>query len=83
MPLRLIFMGTPDIAVPTLLELVAHGHEIAAVYQNGEWLILDNLTNLLLRDSETKRLRADGYFGLQGCSSLCFGVLDRLTGQFL
>jgi methionyl-tRNA formyltransferase len=32
MPLRLIFMGTPDFAVPTLLELVAQGHEIAAVY---------------------------------------------------
>jgi methionyl-tRNA formyltransferase len=32
MPLRLIFMGTPDFAVPTLLELVAHGHEIVAVY---------------------------------------------------
>jgi methionyl-tRNA formyltransferase len=32
MPLRLIFMGTPDFSVPTLLELVAHGYEIAAVY---------------------------------------------------
>src|SRR5881394_3017677 len=32
MPLRLIFMGTPGFAVPTLLELAAHGHEIAAVY---------------------------------------------------
>jgi methionyl-tRNA formyltransferase len=32
MSLRLIFMGTPDFGVPTLLELVAHGHEIAAVY---------------------------------------------------
>src|SRR5712672_471648 len=32
MPLRLAFMGTPEFAVPTLLELVAHGHEIAAVY---------------------------------------------------
>jgi methionyl-tRNA formyltransferase len=32
MPLRLIFMGTPDFAVPTLLKLVARGHEIAAVY---------------------------------------------------
>lgn len=32
MPLRLIFMGTPEFAVPTLLELVAHGHEIVAVY---------------------------------------------------
>jgi methionyl-tRNA formyltransferase len=35
MPLRLIFMGTPDFAVPTLLELVAHGHEIAAVYNRA------------------------------------------------
>ncbi|HUI95543.1 MAG TPA: methionyl-tRNA formyltransferase [Xanthobacteraceae bacterium] len=32
MPLRLIFMGTPDFAVPTLLELVGRGHEVAAVY---------------------------------------------------
>ena len=32
MPLRLIFMGTPEFAVPTLLALHAHGHEIAAVY---------------------------------------------------
>ena len=32
MPLRLIFMGTPDFSVPTLLELIAHGHEIVAVY---------------------------------------------------
>ncbi|MCK1410295.1 methionyl-tRNA formyltransferase [Bradyrhizobium sp. 76] len=32
MPLRLIFMGTPDFSVPTLLELVAHGHEIVAMY---------------------------------------------------
>ena len=32
MPLRLIFMGTPDFAVPTLLALHAAGHEIVAVY---------------------------------------------------
>jgi methionyl-tRNA formyltransferase len=32
MSLRLIFMGTPEFSVPTLLELVAHGHEIVAVY---------------------------------------------------
>jgi methionyl-tRNA formyltransferase len=32
MPLKLIFMGTPDFAVPTLKALVAHGHEIVAVY---------------------------------------------------
>jgi methionyl-tRNA formyltransferase len=32
MPLRLIFMGTPDFAVPTLLELAGSGRKIAAVY---------------------------------------------------
>lgn len=32
MPLRLVFMGTPEFAVPTLLALAAHGHDIAAVY---------------------------------------------------
>jgi methionyl-tRNA formyltransferase len=32
MSLRLIFMGTPDFAVPTLAEIVRHGHEVAAVY---------------------------------------------------
>jgi methionyl-tRNA formyltransferase len=32
MPLRLVFMGTPDFAVPTLAEIVALGHEVAAVY---------------------------------------------------
>ena len=30
--MHLIFMGTPDFAVPTLVELAAAGHEIAAVY---------------------------------------------------
>jgi predicted transglutaminase-like cysteine proteinase len=29
-------------------------HMIATVYQDGEWLILDNLTNLLVRDSEKR-----------------------------
>ena len=32
MPLRLIFMGTPEFAVPTLRAVAAAGHEIAAVY---------------------------------------------------
>lgn len=30
--LRIAFMGTPDFAVPALSELVAAGHEVAAVY---------------------------------------------------
>jgi methionyl-tRNA formyltransferase len=32
MSLRLIFMGTPDFAVPTLIALADAGHDIAAVY---------------------------------------------------
>ena len=32
MPLRLVFMGTPDFAVPTLVELAGAGHQIVAVY---------------------------------------------------
>jgi methionyl-tRNA formyltransferase len=30
--LRLVFMGTPDFAVPTLLEIAGSGHQVAAVY---------------------------------------------------
>jgi methionyl-tRNA formyltransferase len=30
--LRLVFMGTPDFAVPTLLEIAGGGHEVVAVY---------------------------------------------------
>ncbi len=32
MALRLVFMGTPDFAVPTLVELVGGGHDVVAVY---------------------------------------------------
>ncbi|WP_157017503.1 methionyl-tRNA formyltransferase [Mesorhizobium xinjiangense] len=32
MPLRVIFMGTPDFSVPTLNAIAQAGHEIAAVY---------------------------------------------------
>lgn len=32
MALRLVFMGTPDFAVPTLVELAGAGHQIVAVY---------------------------------------------------
>ncbi len=30
--MRLAFLGTPDFAVPTLADLIAQGHEIAAIY---------------------------------------------------
>ncbi len=32
MPLRLVFMGTPEFAVPTLVEITGRGHDVAAVY---------------------------------------------------
>jgi methionyl-tRNA formyltransferase len=32
MPLRLVFMGTPGFAVPTLAAIVGRGHDVAAVY---------------------------------------------------
>lgn len=32
MTLRLIFMGTPDFAVPTLIEMIGRGYDVAAVY---------------------------------------------------
>jgi methionyl-tRNA formyltransferase len=32
MTLRLAFLGTPDFAVPTLVELIGQGHDIACVY---------------------------------------------------
>jgi methionyl-tRNA formyltransferase len=32
MSLRVVFMGTPDFAAPTLAEIVGQGHEVVAVY---------------------------------------------------
>jgi methionyl-tRNA formyltransferase len=32
MPLRIVFMGTPEFAVPTLMEIVGRGHDVVAVY---------------------------------------------------
>src|ERR1700758_3990486 len=32
MSLRIVFMGTADFAVPTLVEIVGRGHEVVAVY---------------------------------------------------
>jgi methionyl-tRNA formyltransferase len=32
MPLRVVFMGTPDFALPTLVEILGRGHEVVAVY---------------------------------------------------
>src|SRR5437763_1630100 len=36
--MRLIFMGTPEFAVPPLVELIGRGHEILAVYTRADVL---------------------------------------------
>ena len=38
MSLRLVFMGTPDFAVPTLVEIVGAGHEVVAAYTRAPQL---------------------------------------------
>ncbi|MEO8685797.1 MAG: methionyl-tRNA formyltransferase, partial [Devosia sp.] len=30
--MRIVFMGTPEFSVPTLLEIISSGHEVVAVY---------------------------------------------------
>lgn len=32
MPLRIVFMGTPDFSVPTLVEMIGQGHQVVAAY---------------------------------------------------
>ncbi len=61
MTLRLAFLGTPDFAVPTLAELLAQGHEIAAVYSQpprpkGRGLALEkSAVHHIRRNSRARR----------------------------
>ena len=56
------YAGVQELGIPAdLVRLVivhnrrhAENHMVTAVYQDGEWFILDNLTNVLLRDSEKR-----------------------------
>jgi predicted transglutaminase-like cysteine proteinase len=52
-------------------------HMVAAVYQDKKWLILDNLTMMVLPDAEKRDC-----FGLHKRPSLFVGFLDRLRGSF-
>ena len=59
MALRLVFMGTPDFAVPTLVELVGSGHDIAAVYTRAPQLAgrgLELKPSAIAREAERLRL---------------------------
>ena len=60
MALRLVFMGTPDFAVPTLVELVGGGHDIAAVYTRAPQPAgrrgLDTTSSPIAREAEQLKL---------------------------
>src|SRR5664279_4746442 len=74
MPLRLIFMGTPDFAVPTLLELVAHGHEVAGLY-TGDVAMAERLA---ITDAMTASDLHDKLAGLGGDLMVrAIGALER------
>jgi predicted transglutaminase-like cysteine proteinase len=54
------YAGAQELGIPAdhVRLIIVHNrrhsedHMIVAVHHDGEWLILDNLTNVLLRDSE-------------------------------
>ena len=56
------YAGAQELGIPAdhVRLIIVHNrrhsedHMVAAVYQDGEWFILDNLTNVLLRDSEKR-----------------------------
>jgi predicted transglutaminase-like cysteine proteinase len=56
------YAGAQELGIPTdhVRLVIVHNrrhsedHMVAAVYQDGEWFVLDNLTNVLVRDSEKK-----------------------------
>jgi hypothetical protein len=52
---------------------------VVAVYHDGEWFILDDLTNLLLREFGKTRLRASRCFGLHRSAPLSFRFLDGIA----
>ena len=80
MSLRLAFMGTPDFAVPTLAELMAQGHDIAAVYSQpprprGRGLSLEK--GAVHKFAETAGLEVRTPLSLKGAEEqAAFAALD-------
>jgi methionyl-tRNA formyltransferase len=60
MPLRVVFMGTPDFALPTLVEIVERGHDVVAVYTRapkpGGRRGLDLVPSPVEREARRRRL---------------------------
>ncbi len=80
MALRLAFLGTPDFAVPTLAELMAQGHDIAAVYSQpprpkGRGLTLEK--GAVHKFAETTGLEVRTPLSLKGADEqAAFAALD-------
>ena len=80
MTLRLAFLGTPDFAVPTLAELMAQGHDIAAVYSQpprprGRGLSLEK--GAVHKFAETAGLEVRTPLSLKGAEvQAAFAALD-------
>jgi methionyl-tRNA formyltransferase len=69
MALRLAFLGTPDFAVPTLAELLAQGHDIAAVYSQPprpKGRGMDTAPGPVQKFAETARLEVRTPLSLKG-----------------
>ncbi|HEY2834994.1 MAG TPA: methionyl-tRNA formyltransferase [Rhizomicrobium sp.] len=80
MTLRLAFLGTPDFAVPTLAELMAQGHDIAAVYSQpprpkGRGLTLEK--GAIHKFAETAGIEVRTPLSLKGADEqAAFAALD-------
>ena len=56
--MNIVFMGTPDFAVPSLAEIISSGHNVLRVYtqpprRSGRGIVLDGV---LLHDAELGQL---------------------------
>ena len=78
--MRLAFLGTPDFAVPTLAELIAQGHDIAAVYSQPprpKGRGLETVPGLVHKFAETAKLEVRTPLSLKSVEEqAAFAALD-------
>ena len=56
-------------------------HMVVAVFQTEQWLILDNLTNVILLDSEKRDYEPTAILDYMGVPPLPFSFLDGLRSK--
>ena len=71
--MKVVFMGTPDFAVPTLLAIAGHGHDIAAVISECQCLI----KRLIVSGSDKSTVPAKGRQLINQCLSQSLGEVVR------